>query len=106
MEIGNHHVQNCQHILKQSYVVIHIHAAFDGAFRAFGPSIDGFTHCRPVLSINDTCLYGKYLGALLVATGVDANQDPFPLAFAILHTVLADMKLVYSLYVELYSILT
>ena len=66
--------------------VIHSRGVFDGVFWAFGPSIEGFMHCRPILSIDGTHLYGKYLGTLLVATGVDANQGLFPLAFAIVHT--------------------
>ena len=68
------------------YKVIHTRGVFDGAFWAFGPSIEGFAHCRPLLSIDGTHLYGKYLGTLLVATGVDANQGLYPLAYAIVQT--------------------
>nr|CAN83615.1 hypothetical protein VITISV_011368 [Vitis vinifera] len=31
-----------------------------------------FTHCRPILSIDGTNLYGKYKGTLLIAMGCDA----------------------------------
>jgi len=56
---------------------------FERVFWAFKPCIDGFKHCMPVLSIDGTHLYGKYKGTLLVATGVDANYQIFPLAFAL-----------------------
>ncbi|XP_021749052.1 uncharacterized protein LOC110714810 [Chenopodium quinoa] len=56
---------------------------FERVFWAFKPSIDGFKHCMPLLSIDETHLYGKYKGTLLVATSVDANFQVFPLAFAI-----------------------
>ncbi|XP_020249169.1 protein MAIN-LIKE 1-like [Asparagus officinalis] len=56
---------------------------FTGVFWAFGPCIEGFRHCRPLLSIDGTHLYGKYKGVLLVATGVDADGGLFPLAFAV-----------------------
>lgn len=59
---------------------------FEGIFWSFRPSIEGFTHCRPVLSIDGIHLYGKYLGTLLVGTGVDANQCLYLLAFAIVQT--------------------
>lgn len=52
-------------------------------FWSFGPSIEGFPSCRPVISIDGTHLYGKYRGTMLVAVGVDANDQLFPLAFAI-----------------------
>ncbi|XP_020262206.1 uncharacterized protein LOC109838151 [Asparagus officinalis] len=56
---------------------------FTGVFWAFGPCIEGFRYCRPLLSIDGTHLYGKYKGVLLVATGVDADGGLFPLAFAV-----------------------
>ncbi|KAH9612224.1 hypothetical protein KSS87_003278, partial [Heliosperma pusillum] len=56
---------------------------FDRVFWAFGPSIRGFEHCRPILTVDGTHLYGKYKGVLLIAIGVDANDQIYPLAFAI-----------------------
>ncbi|RVW69911.1 Serine/threonine-protein phosphatase 7 long form-like [Vitis vinifera] len=56
---------------------------FQRVFWAFAPSITGFAHCRPVLSIDGTHLYGKYKGTLLIAMGCDGNNQLFPLAFAI-----------------------
>ncbi|RVW53212.1 Serine/threonine-protein phosphatase 7 long form-like [Vitis vinifera] len=35
---------------------------FQRVFWAFHPSIEGFKHCRPVLTIDGTHLYGKYKG--------------------------------------------
>ncbi|XP_065626133.1 uncharacterized protein LOC136066181 [Quercus suber] len=52
-------------------------------FWSFGPSIDGFKYCKPVISIDGTHLYGKYQGKLLVAMATDANNKVFPLAFAV-----------------------
>ena len=43
-------------------------AIFERVFWAFGPSIEGFQHCRPVISIDGTFLYGKYKGTLLIAS--------------------------------------
>ncbi|KAL6318599.1 hypothetical protein AAG906_000677 [Vitis piasezkii] len=61
-----------------------MHYVFQNAcFWAFAPSIKGFAHCRPVLSIDGTHLYGKYKGTLLIAMGCDGNNQLFPLAFAI-----------------------
>ncbi len=35
---------------------------FQSVFWDFGPSIQGFMHCRPIISIDATHLYGKYEG--------------------------------------------
>jgi len=58
-------------------------AIFERVFWAFGPSIEGFQHCRPVISIDGTFLYGKYKGTLLIASTWDGDNRLFPLAFAI-----------------------
>ena len=50
---------------------------------SFKPSIEGFEHCRPVLNIDGTHLYGKYKGTLLIAMGCDGNKQLFPLTFSI-----------------------
>ncbi len=34
-------------------------AIFESVFWTFGPSIQGFVHCRPVISIDATHLYGN-----------------------------------------------
>ena len=56
---------------------------FKRVFWSFKSSIEGFKHCRPVMSIDGTHLYGKYKGKLLIALGCDGNNQLFPLAFAI-----------------------
>ena len=43
----------------------------------FAPSIVGFAHYRPVISIDGTYLYGKYKGKLLIAMAIDANNEIF-----------------------------
>lgn len=58
-------------------------AFFRRVFWAFGPSIEGFKHCRPVISIDAIVLYGKCQAWLLIAMAVDAENEVFPLAFAI-----------------------
>nr|XP_023884330.1 uncharacterized protein LOC111996582 [Quercus suber] len=52
-------------------------------FWAFTPCIEGFRHCKPVISIDGTHLYGKYRGVLLIAMATDANNKVLPLAFAV-----------------------
>ncbi|KAL6313700.1 hypothetical protein AAG906_010118 [Vitis piasezkii] len=44
-------------------------------FWTFHPSIEGFKHCRPVLNIDGTHLYGKYKGTLMIAMGCDGNNQ-------------------------------
>ena len=52
-------------------------------FWSFGSCIDGFKYCKPVISIDETHLCGKYQGKLLVAMTTNANSKIFPLAFAV-----------------------
>nr|KAJ0191984.1 hypothetical protein LSAT_V11C800437780 [Lactuca sativa] len=56
---------------------------FKRVFWDFAPSIHGYEHCRPVINIDATHLYGKYKGKMMIAMGVDGNNQIFPLAFAI-----------------------
>nr|KAJ0223739.1 hypothetical protein LSAT_V11C200088090 [Lactuca sativa] len=56
---------------------------FRRVFWAFSPSIKGFVHCRPMINIDGTHLYGKYKGTMMIAMGVDGNNQILPLAFAI-----------------------
>ena len=57
---------------------------------AFGACVKGFKDCRPVIQIDDTFLYGKYIGKHLIATSIDANGHIFPLAFAIVEEESSD----------------
>ncbi|KAJ7954415.1 Transposon protein, putative, Mutator sub-class, expressed [Quillaja saponaria] len=56
---------------------------FHRVFWAFGPSIEAFKHCRPIIQIDGTFLYGKYKGKLLISCGVDGVNHVMPPAFAI-----------------------
>ena len=56
---------------------------FHRMFWSFKPSIEGFEHCRLILSIDDTHLYGKYKDTLLIAMECDINNQLLSLAFAI-----------------------
>ena len=59
---------------------------FNSAFWAFSSCIRGFKHCRPMISINVTHLYGKYKGKLLIAMATDGNNEVYPLAFAVIES--------------------
>ncbi|XP_073053514.1 uncharacterized protein [Primulina eburnea] len=52
-------------------------------FWAFRPCIDGFAHCRKIISVDGTHLYTKYKHKMLIAVGLDGNNQILPLAFAI-----------------------
>ena len=56
---------------------------FQRVFWAVHPSIEGFKHCRHVLTIDDTHLYGKYKGTIMIVMGYDKNNQLFSLAFAL-----------------------
>ncbi|KAF5208312.1 Mudr family transposase [Thalictrum thalictroides] len=57
---------------------------FQRLFISYRGSIYGFINaCRPLLELDITHLKGKYLGALLCAAAVDADEAMFPLAIAI-----------------------
>ena len=45
--------------------------------------MEGFKHCKPIIQIDGTSLYGKYTGKLLIATSIDANRHLFPLVFSL-----------------------
>ncbi|KAL9681601.1 hypothetical protein QQ045_013386 [Rhodiola kirilowii] len=55
-------------------------------FWAFTEPIYAFKHCRPVLSIGGMHMYGKWVGKLLVAVGLDANNHLFPVCFAVVES--------------------
>ncbi|XP_057760181.1 uncharacterized protein LOC130980529 [Arachis stenosperma] len=42
-----------------------------------------FRHCKPLVSIDGTHLYGKYGGTLLIAIAQDGNSNILPVAFAL-----------------------
>ena len=62
---------------------MHNSEVFQHVFCAFHPSIEEFNHCRPILSIDATRLYGKYTDTLMIAMRCDGNNKLFPLTFSI-----------------------
>ncbi|KAL9666716.1 hypothetical protein QQ045_001053 [Rhodiola kirilowii] len=55
-------------------------------FWAFSECIHAFKHCRPLISIDGTHMYGKYNANLLVAIALDANNHILPLGFALVES--------------------
>ncbi|RYQ89198.1 hypothetical protein Ahy_B09g095968 isoform B [Arachis hypogaea] len=58
-------------------------AFFHRLFWTFPPLIQAFRHCKPLVSIDGTHLYGKYGGTLLIAIAQDGNSNILPVAFAL-----------------------
>ncbi|XP_070018257.1 uncharacterized protein [Nicotiana sylvestris] len=52
-------------------------------FYAYGSSIAGWNHCRPVIAVDATFLKSKFRGVLMILVSKDANNQIFPLAFGI-----------------------
>ncbi|XP_025664990.1 uncharacterized protein [Arachis hypogaea] len=52
-------------------------------FWNFYPCIVAFRHCKPLVQVDGSHLYGKYKGELLDAVAQDGNQNIVPIAFAI-----------------------
>ncbi|KAL5162172.1 hypothetical protein HKD37_07G019328 [Glycine soja] len=44
---------------------------------------EAFKYCKPIIQVDDTHLYGKYHGILLMATSQDGNGGVLPLAFVV-----------------------
>ncbi|XP_015948766.1 uncharacterized protein LOC107473694 [Arachis duranensis] len=56
---------------------------FHRLFWTFPPCIEAFRHCKPLVSIDGTHLYGKYRGTLLLAIAQDGNSNILPIALAL-----------------------
>ncbi|XP_025703185.1 uncharacterized protein [Arachis hypogaea] len=52
-------------------------------FWTFPPCIEVFIHCKPLVSIDETHLCGKYGGTLLLAIAQDGNLNILPIVFAL-----------------------
>ncbi|XP_019225694.1 PREDICTED: uncharacterized protein LOC109207260 [Nicotiana attenuata] len=52
-------------------------------FYAYGSSIAGWNHYRPVIAVDATFLKSKFRGVLMISVSKDANNQIFPLAFGI-----------------------
>ncbi|XP_020890824.1 uncharacterized protein LOC110230918 isoform X1 [Arabidopsis lyrata subsp. lyrata] len=66
-------------------------ASFRAVFWAFSQSIKGFQHCRPLIIVDSKDLNGKYPMKFMIASGVDAANDFFPLAFAVTKELSTDI---------------
>ena len=56
---------------------------FCRVFWCFAQSAEAFKHCRPLALVDGTFLIGKYRGVLMIAVGVNPNNQLVPLAFAL-----------------------
>ncbi|RYR38492.1 hypothetical protein Ahy_A09g043539 isoform A [Arachis hypogaea] len=56
---------------------------FHKLFWTFPPCMEAFRHCKPLINIDGTHLYGKYGGTLLIAIAQDGNSNILPVAFAL-----------------------
>jgi len=52
-------------------------------FWSFKPCIDEFQYCRPLVQVDETWLYGKYKGTLLVEVAQDDNNKILPIEFTV-----------------------
>ncbi|XP_057760038.1 uncharacterized protein LOC130980365 [Arachis stenosperma] len=59
-------------------------------FWSYYPCIIAFRHCKPVVQVDGTHLYGKYKGCLLVAVSQDGNNNIVPIAFVIMEGETSD----------------
>ncbi|XP_057759722.1 uncharacterized protein LOC130980099 isoform X2 [Arachis stenosperma] len=59
-------------------------------FWSFTPYYKVFRHCKPLVQVDGTHLYGKYKGVFLVAVAQDGNQNIVPIAFAIVEGLTTD----------------
>ncbi|XP_020963859.1 uncharacterized protein LOC107646937 [Arachis ipaensis] len=59
-------------------------------FWSYYPCIRAFRHCKPVVQVDETHLYEKYKGCLLVAVSQDGNNNIVPIAFAIVEGETSD----------------
>lgn len=50
-------------------------------FLSFGPTIQGFSYSRSLVSIDATPFYGKYTSKLLIIVAFDANNQIFSLCY-------------------------
>jgi hypothetical protein len=58
-------------------------ATLQRVFWCFPQSCEAFKHCHPLVLVDVTFLRGKYRGVLMIAVGVDPDNQIVPLAFAL-----------------------
>ncbi|XP_040950114.1 uncharacterized protein [Gossypium hirsutum] len=59
---------------------------FRRLFWTFDPCVKAFSHCKPLVQVDGTWLYGKYTQILLIAVAQDSNGNVLPIAFAIMES--------------------
>ncbi|XP_025692887.1 uncharacterized protein [Arachis hypogaea] len=62
-------------------------AYFHHIFWTFPPCIEAFQHCKPLVSVDGTHLYGKYGGTLLITIAQDGNSNIIPVAFVLVEII-------------------
>ncbi|XP_015966464.2 uncharacterized protein LOC107490204 [Arachis duranensis] len=56
---------------------------FYQVFWLFPSCVQAFRHCKPLVLVDGTHLYGKYAGTLLMGIAQDGNNNILPVAFAL-----------------------
>ena len=83
----NHSPRSYFQILHDNFIVGNMvsreHCQFHRVFWTFGQCKKAFKYCKPIIQVDDTHLYSKYRGTLLMATTQDGNGDVLPLAFVV-----------------------
>ncbi|RYR13981.1 hypothetical protein Ahy_B04g070687 isoform Q [Arachis hypogaea] len=74
--------------LAKQRAVEKIFGGWEASFEAL--PIWAFRHCKPIVQVDGTHLYGKYKGCLLVAVSQDGNNNIVPIAFAIVEGETSD----------------
>ena len=72
---GHHEVVTEQY--RQHGVVDPRFLIFRRVFWTYKQCSDAFNHCKPMIQIDGTFLYGKYKGTLLIATAQDGNSNEY-----------------------------
>ncbi|KAH1198042.1 hypothetical protein GmHk_18G051684 [Glycine max] len=83
----NHSLGSYFQILHDDFIVGNTvsreHHQFHRVFWTFGQCKEAFKYCKSIIQVDDTHLYGKYRGTLLMATSQDENGGVLPLAFTV-----------------------
>ncbi|KAH1197891.1 hypothetical protein GmHk_18G051567 [Glycine max] len=83
----NHSLGSYFQILYDDFIVENMvcceHCQFHRVFWTFDQCKEAFKYCKSIVQVDDTHLYEKYRGTLLMATSQDGNGGSLPLAFAV-----------------------
>ncbi|XP_052114442.1 uncharacterized protein LOC107480949 [Arachis duranensis] len=84
----NYTISYCKAWLAKQQAVESIFGSWEASYEAL--PIWAFRHCKPVVQVDGTHLYGEYKGCLLVAVSQDGNNNIVPIAFAIVEGETSD----------------